>query len=317
MPGRPEDYAGRVGAALPPFFAPVEVADALPSTMARAAELAEAGAEEGATVVADTQRAGRGRLGRTWLAAPGTSLLVTVVLRPRLAPARAWLVTAAAGVALTDATKALLAGTLGTVARWPEPRAGWTEERPPPKEPPTVPVKSDEGSQRIGRRRPPSVSINLKWPNDLEVGGRKAAGMLAEARSDRGRLEWVLLGLGVNVSQGLDDFPAELAGRATSLSLAVGGPVDRVALLAGWAERFASGYRALAAGAAGPTLAAYSARLATLGREVRAELLGGEQVTGVAVGLGANGGLLIRTPTGGEVELASGDVEHLRAEARL
>jgi BirA family transcriptional regulator, biotin operon repressor / biotin---[acetyl-CoA-carboxylase] ligase len=290
MPGRPEDYAGRVRAALPPFFAPVEVADALPSTMARAAELAEAGAEEGATVVADAQRAGRGRLGRTWLAAPGTSLLVTVVHRPRLAPARAWLVTAAAGVALTDATRDLLAGTLGTVARWPE---------------------------RIGRRRPPSVSINLKWPNDLEVGGRKAAGMLAEARSDRGRLEWVLLGLGVNVSQGLDDFPAELAGRATSLSLAVGGPVDRVALLAGWAERFASGYRALAAGAAGPTLAAYSARLATLGREVRAELLGGEQVTGVAVGLGANGGLLIRTPAGDEVEVASGDVEHLRAEARV
>jgi BirA family transcriptional regulator, biotin operon repressor / biotin---[acetyl-CoA-carboxylase] ligase len=159
--------------------------------------------------------------------------------------------------------------------------------------------------------------VGLKWPNDLEVGGRKAAGMLAEARSDRGRLEWVLLGLGVNVGQGLDDFPAELAGRATSLSLAVGGPVDRVALLAGWAERFASGYRALAAGAAGPTLAAYSARLATLGREVRAELLGGEQVTGVAVGLGANGGLLIRTPTGGEVEVASGDVEHLRAEARV
>jgi BirA family transcriptional regulator, biotin operon repressor / biotin---[acetyl-CoA-carboxylase] ligase len=274
MPGRPEDYAGRVRAALPPFFGPVEVADALPSTMARAAELAEAGAEEGTTVVADAQSAGRGRLGRTWLAAPGTSLLVTVVLRPRLAPARAWLVTAAAGVALTDATSDLLAGGVGT------------------------------------------VSVGLKWPNDLEVGGRKAAGMLAEARSDRGRLEWVLLGLGVNVGQGLDDFPAELAGRATSLSLAVGGPVDRVALLAGWAERFASGYRALAAGAADPTLAAYSARLATLGREVRAELLGGERVTGVAVGLGANGGLLIRTPTGGEVEVASGDVEHLRAEAQ-
>jgi BirA family transcriptional regulator, biotin operon repressor / biotin---[acetyl-CoA-carboxylase] ligase len=286
MPGRPEDYAGRVRAALPPFFAPVEVADALPSTMARAAELAEAGAEEGATVVADTQRAGRGRRGRTWLAAPGTSLLVTVVLRPRLAPARAWLVTAAAGVALTDATRDLLAGG-------PEARNGRSH------------------------RPAPGGMVGLKWPNDLEVGGRKAAGMLAEARSDRGRLEWVLLGLGVNVSQGLDDFPAELAGRATSLSLAVGGPVDRVALLAGWAERFASGYRALAAGAAGPTLAAYSARLATLGQEVRAELLGGEQVTGVAVGLGANGGLLIRTPTGGEVEVASGDVEHLRAEARV
>jgi BirA family transcriptional regulator, biotin operon repressor / biotin---[acetyl-CoA-carboxylase] ligase len=271
MPGASEDYAGRVRAALPSFFGPVEVAAALPSTMARAAELAAAGAAEGATVVADAQSAGRGRLGRTWLAAPGTSLLVTVVLRPSLPPARAWLVSAAAGVALADATTAVLAG------------------------------------------KPPSVSVNLKWPNDLEVGGRKVAGMLAEARIDGSRLEWVLLGLGVNVGQGPGDFPPELAGRATSLSLAAGGAVDRVALLAGWAERFAAGYRALAAGAAGPTLAAYRARLGTLGRQVRADLLGGDPVTGVAVGLGANGGLLIRTPAGGEVELASGDVEHLRA----
>ncbi|HVD16116.1 MAG TPA: biotin--[acetyl-CoA-carboxylase] ligase [Actinomycetota bacterium] len=283
MPGASEDYAGRVRAALPSFFGPVEVAAALPSTMARAAELAAAGAAEGATVVADAQSAGRGRLGRSWLAAPGTSLLVTVVLRPSLPPARAWLVSAAAGVALADATTAVLAGGGSTVARWAE------------------------------RRRPPSVSVGLKWPNDLEVGGRKVAGMLAEARIDGSRLEWVLLGLGVNVGQGPGDFPPELAGRATSLSLAAGGAVDRVALLAGWAERFAAGYRALAAGAAGPTLAAYQARLGTLGRQVRADLLGGDPVTGVAVGLGANGGLLIRTPAGGEVELASGDVEHLRA----
>ena len=273
MPSAAEDYAARVRAALPSFFGPVEVADALPSTMARAAELAEAGAEEGATVVADAQSAGRGRLGRSWVAAPGTSLLVTVVFRPSLPPGCAWLVTAAAGVALADATRVLLAGGVG------------------------------------------SVSVNLKWPNDLEVGGRKAAGMLAEARSDGGRLDWVLLGLGVNVGQGPDDFPPELAGRATSLSLAAGAAVDRVALLAGWAGRFATGYQALAAGAAGPTLAAYQARLGTLGRQVRADVLGGEEVTGVAVGLGANGGLVIRTPAGGEVEVASGDVEHLRAGA--
>src|SRR4029453_4265607 len=57
MPGRPEDYAGRVRAALPPFFAPVEVADALPSTMARAGELAGAGGGAGATGGADAHRA--------------------------------------------------------------------------------------------------------------------------------------------------------------------------------------------------------------------------------------------------------------------
>ncbi|HEX6676822.1 MAG TPA: hypothetical protein VF486_17560, partial [Actinomycetes bacterium] len=107
MPTTPGDYEGAVRAALPGFFGPVEVAASLPSTMARATELAAAGAPEGATVVADAQQAGRGRLGRGWDAPPGSSLLLTVVLRPRLAPEQAWLAVAAAGIALVDATTAV------------------------------------------------------------------------------------------------------------------------------------------------------------------------------------------------------------------
>lgn len=273
MPATPVDYEGAVRRVLPSFFDPVEVAASLPSTMDRAAELAAGGAPEGTVVVADAQSAGRGRLGRGWLARPGTSLLVTVVLRPRLAPGQAWMAVAAAGVALVDATRALLAAAGGA-----------------------------SSAQAVG----------LKWPNDLLVDGRKAAGLLAEARSDGLRLDWVLLGMGVNVAQGADDLPAELAGRATSLRLAAGGPVDRVALLGAWAERFAAGYRSLAAGEVEPTRAAYRERLDTVGRRVRAELVGGEVVDGVAVGLGASGALLVRTAAGSEVEVASGDVEHLR-----
>jgi BirA family biotin operon repressor/biotin-[acetyl-CoA-carboxylase] ligase len=260
-------YAGRVRLALPPFFQPLEVAAALPSTMTRAAELAAAGAPEGATVVADVQSAGRGRLERAWTAPPGSSLLLSVVLRPRLAPADAWLTAAAAGVALADAVRELL----------------------------------DAGP-----------AVGLKWPNDLLVGGRKAAGLLAEARAAGDRLEWVLLGVGVNVGQGADGFPAELAGRATSVALAAGAPVDRVRLLAAWARAFLAGYRALAAGHTGAVLAGYRERLDTLGRPVRAELLGSGPVTGVAVGLGPTGGLVIHTPAGRRVEVAAGDVEHLR-----
>ena len=68
-----ESWRPRVRAALPGFFAPLEVVASLPSTMARAAELAAAGAPEGATVVADEQTAGRGRLGRAWVAPPRSS----------------------------------------------------------------------------------------------------------------------------------------------------------------------------------------------------------------------------------------------------
>ena len=71
--------------ALPGFFSPLEVAASVPTTMVRAAELAASGVPEGATVVTEEQTEGRGRLGRAWVAPPGSSLLLSVVLRPPLA----------------------------------------------------------------------------------------------------------------------------------------------------------------------------------------------------------------------------------------
>src|ERR671911_723858 len=107
-----EGWRERVRAALPGVFAPLEVVASLPSTMARAAELAAAGAPEGATVVAEEQTEGRGRLGRAWVAPPGSSLLVSVVLRPPLAREAVWLTVAAAGVALAGAVEAVAAVTV-------------------------------------------------------------------------------------------------------------------------------------------------------------------------------------------------------------
>ena len=256
-------YAGAVRRVLPAFFAPLEVVASLPTTMARAAELAAAGAPEGTTVVVDQQTEGRGRLGRAWQAPPGTSLLLSVVLRPAVPPDAVWLVVAAAGVALADAVAAVAPGPV---------RAG------------------------------------LKWPNDLELDGRKAAGLLAEAHPDGAG--WLLLGMGVNVTQAAADLPA--AGRATSVALAAGGPVDRVALLGAWAERFAAAYGDLAAGHAGPLLAAYRERLVTLGRRVRAERLGADPVVGTAVDLTDAGGLVVRTDAGPLVAVLAADVQHLR-----
>src|SRR4029453_13438188 len=77
--------AGWARRALPGFFSPLEVVASVPTTMARAAELAAAGEPEGATVVAEEQTEGRGRLGRAWGGPPGASLLGSVVLCPPLA----------------------------------------------------------------------------------------------------------------------------------------------------------------------------------------------------------------------------------------
>jgi len=276
-----DQYAERVRRALPGFFEPLEVAASLPSTMARAAELAAGGAAEGATVVADQQTEGRGRLGRGWVAPPGSSLLLSVVLRPPLPREAVWLTVAAAGVALAAAVEVVAAG-------------------------PGPPV--DRGANL----EPPGPPVGLKWPNDLELGGRKAAGLLAEAHLEGQRLSWVVLGMGVNVTQRREDLPPELADRATSVALALGTPVDRAALLAAWAERFVDGYRQLAAGEPGPVLAAYRRRLVTLGRRVRAERVGAGPVVGTAVDLTATGGLVVQTDAGARVDVLAADVHHLR-----
>ena len=260
-------YEARLRAALPPFFSPLSVVAKTPSTMAVAAELADTGAPEGTMVVTEEQIAGRGRLGRTWVAPPGSSLLVSVVLRPPLPVRAVWLTAALAGVSLAEAVR-VVAG--------------------------------------------PDLPVGLKWPNDLLLGGRKAAGLLAEARMDGDRLVCVVLGMGVNVNQDVTDFPPEVAARATSVALAAGHPVDRAALLGAWGERFLAGYQRLGNGETGAVLAAYRDWLETIGQPVRATRLDAEPVDGTAVDLTANGCLVILTSSGRRVEVSAADVEHLR-----
>jgi BirA family biotin operon repressor/biotin-[acetyl-CoA-carboxylase] ligase len=87
-------------------FSDVRWFDEVGSTNTELMVAARAGEPEGVVLAADHQRAGRGRLGRTWSAAPGTSLLVSVLLRPSLPAGEVPLVTCAAGLAAADAVHA-------------------------------------------------------------------------------------------------------------------------------------------------------------------------------------------------------------------
>ena len=136
-------------------------------------------APEGAVVVADEQTEGRGRLGRRWEAPRGTSLLLSVVLRPDVRADRLPELSVVAGRAVAAA----VAATTGLAA-------------------------------------------DVKLPNDVLVGGRKAAGVLAEASEGR-----VVLGIGVNVNQSADELPSEARLPPTSLRLELGHEVDRAELL--------------------------------------------------------------------------------------
>lgn len=224
---------------------------------------ARSGAPEGVVAVADHQTAGRGRLGRSWTAPPGASLLMSVLLRPALPPDALHLLNAAVALAAADACQEL---------------AGLEPE--------------------------------LKWPNDLMVGGRKLAGILSEADLGGPAGAVVVVGMGLNVSWP-SDLPEDLVGIATSLDRVAARPVERadllVAVLVGLERRYAPlGSPAGRAALAGE----YRRRCATIGREVRVELTD-ESFTGTATDVADSGHLLVSTAACLR-EVSAGDVVHLR-----
>ena len=151
------------------------------------------------------------------------------------------------------------------------------------------------------------VRASLKWPNDLlAVDGRKLAGILAESSGTA-----VVVGVGLNVST----TEAELPDTGTSLSRILGAPVDRGPVLLAFlraVERRYTGWTAalgdpVASGLAGDYLAWSS----TVGTAVSVSLPDGSTLNGVAEAVDWDGRLVVATAAG-RVELASGDVQHVR-----
>jgi len=222
----------------------------LDSTNRQLLDAARAGAADRRVVVADVQTAGRGRLDRSWEALPGSSLLVSVLLRAPDDPLRAVMATA---VALADA--------VGDVA---------------------------------------GIGVALKWPNDLMVGERKLAGILAERDGDA-----LVIGAGCNVNW--DEFPPELASTATACNLEVGRPVDRDALLVEFLTRLDA-----ALGSGADVVDDYRARLVTLGRNVRVQPVRGDDIVGRAAAVTDDGALIVRDDAGSDHTVTTADVVHLR-----
>jgi len=136
---------------------------------------------------------------------------------------------------------------------------------------------------------------DLKWPNDVFVGGRKAAGVLAEATSSAAGT-YVVLGFGINVS--LAAYPPEVAARATNLEGELGRAVDRGLLLAECLCSLAARYQDLASGRSDAVVEAWRGRAAsTLGRRVQWNAAGAA-LNGVAENIDDTGALVVRTNTG-------------------
>lgn len=160
------------------------------------------------------------------------------------------------------------------------------------------------------------LRIGIKWPNDLVVGrvdapdDRKLAGILAEAVATGGRLDAVVVGIGLNVNWP-DELPPELADRATSLRHLTGVDVDRTDLTIELVTRVGVNLGMLGEPDGPRRLQeAIVDRTATIGRTVRVERPDGE-LRGRAVGLTPEGALEVETDRG-TVVVSVGDITHLR-----
>lgn len=151
------------------------------------------------------------------------------------------------------------------------------------------------------------VRTQIKWTNDIILNGRKLGGILTEPGLGAGGVEYVVAGIGLNVSQRTEDFTDEVAPIATSLARETGRTVSRAALAAALLEELDALYDALLRGDTAPYLADYRARCVTIGREV--QLLwqdAREHVT--ALDVDGQFGLIVRRESGAVETIRTGEV---------
>jgi BirA family biotin operon repressor/biotin-[acetyl-CoA-carboxylase] ligase len=151
----------------------------------------------------------------------------------------------------------------------------------------------------------------IKWPNDVQIGGRKVAGILTELSAEPERVHFVVLGVGVNLNAGPEDFPPEVASTATSLSQALGRRVNRALFTASLWGRLEEWLDLHHEVGFDPVRERWKELSATLRQEVLVRT-GGSELRGVAEDIDTSGALLVRTAGGSLERVLAGDVEQLR-----
>lgn len=231
------------------------------STNVRAREQGDAGAPEGTVIIADSQFAGKGRLGRTWESPAGVNLYTSVLLRPVILPRFGTQMTFLSAVAVAAA------------------------------------IEETSG-----------LKATVKWPNDVLLGGKKVAGLLNEMNAETERVNYVILGIGVNLNMQARQFPDDLRYPATSVAIEKGAPVSRLAFARSLFRHLDRLYQSYLEQGVSPVLRAWEGLCDVVGKRVSVDCQS-RVLRGVVEGLDPDGALLLRT-AGGELEkILAGDVK--------
>lgn len=153
-----------------------------------------------------------------------------------------------------------------------------------------------------------SIEAGIKWPNDLLIGKKKLAGILTELNAETDRINYVIIGIGINVNQKGDDYPKELRDIATSLCLEQGTPVKRNELIVHILKEWEDLYHIYLNHGFSPIKTLWEANAISIGQPIVARTLQGSY-QGTAKGITEEGVLLLEDSAGTIHKIYSADIE--------
>jgi len=229
--------------------------DVADSTNEIAYDLAKKGAPEGSVVVAEGQRRGKGRMGRSWISPKG-GIYLSAILRPNLFP--------------NDIPKITLMCAISVCTA----------------------IRDCSG-----------LDAKIRWPNDILVEGKKICGILTEMKAEQDRIDFIIVGIGINVNTPASALPKV----GTSIKEEVGKKFSRIELTRKLLESLEVHYEGFKKDGFAATRQHWRDLSATLGRRVKADL-NHKKIEGQAQDIDEDGALLIRLDNGFIERLLSGDV---------
>jgi BirA family biotin operon repressor/biotin-[acetyl-CoA-carboxylase] ligase len=153
----------------------------------------------------------------------------------------------------------------------------------------------------------------IKWPNDIVYDGRKLCGILVEMEAAAEQVHFLVIGIGINVNQELEEFPEEIRDSAISLGMIAGRRVERLLLVQRFLEAFEEDYDHYCRDGFAAARQAWLSCQVTLGKAVRVQA-GREEFTGEACGLDDDGSLLVRLGSGQVRRCIAGEVTFVRGQ---
>jgi len=151
------------------------------------------------------------------------------------------------------------------------------------------------------------IGVRIKWPNDILVKGKKLAGILTEISTEMDAINYIIVGLGLNVNTPIENFPEEIKDRATSIYAETGERFSRIKLFRACLEQFEKYYELFKADGFPSIMERWKQLSGIVGQKIVVDVIGQEYL-GKVVDIDADGVLILKDDQGRVHRIFSGDV---------